>query len=67
MVTLTPPEEEEWEGLEILWPEEAEGQAKNGEPKNVIFLCFFPLSLSFVFPFTFSFVYFFWPIARTAW
>ena len=33
MVTLTHPEGEEWEGLEEidLWPEEAEGQAANGD------------------------------------
>ena len=33
MVTLVPPEEGEWEGPEgiELWPEEAEGQAVNGE------------------------------------
>ena len=33
MVTLAPPEEEEWEGLEEieLWPEKAEGQAVNGD------------------------------------
>ena len=32
-MTLTPPEGEEWEGLEEieLWPEEAEGQADNGD------------------------------------